>query len=152
HMEGLEDGFRLSIQKDGIRIEYDFPAGAVYGVYALLEKLGCRFFAQDCERIPQAPEALPEGIWEERPSFRVRELFYREAMDGAFAVKLRLNSARSTITPEMGGKARFYNFSHTFDKLVPPSVYFDAHPEYFSMVSGKRLRDRSQLCLTNPEV
>ena len=152
HKEGLEDGFEIRILPAGIRIAYSLPAGAVYGVYALLEKLGCRFFAQDCERIPQTPSPLPDGAWEERPSFRVRELFYREAMDGAFAVRLRLNSARSTITPEMGGKVRFYNFSHTFNRLVPPDVYYDAHPEYFSMVAGQRLRERSQLCLTNPEV
>ncbi len=73
-------------------------------------------------------------------------------MDGAFAVKLRLNSARSTITEEQGGKAMFYNFSHTFSQLVPPEIWFDSHPEYFSMAAGRRLKNRSQLCLTNPDV
>jgi hypothetical protein len=35
--------------------------------------------------------------------------------------------------------------------MVPPSVYFDEHPEYFSMVDGKRVSN-GQLCLSNPEV
>ena len=47
---------------------------------------------------------------------------------------------------------KFYNFHHSFEDLVPPSVYYDEHPEYFSLVEGQRLRERSQLCLTNPNV
>ena len=149
----LPDGaFRVRADKEGLHIIYGEPCGAVYGIYALLEKCGCGFLAVDCETVPKGPLDLPEGEWEEHPAFPVRELFWREAMDGAFAVKLRLNSARSSITPEMGGKAMFYNFSHTFSHLVPPETYFDTHPEYFSLVDGKRLREKSQLCLTNPEV
>ena len=41
---------------------------------------------------------------------------------------------------------------HTFNKLLPPNVYFDTHPEYFSLVKGKRRKDHTQLCLTNPDV
>jgi len=149
----LNDGaFRLTVSSTGILLEAGVPAGIVYGTYALLERMGCRFLACDCEIIPDSISALEEGIFEEYPAFAVRELFWREAMDGAFAVKLRLNSARSTITPEQGGKAMFYNFSHTFNTLVPVEKYFDTHPEYFSMIDGKRLRERTQLCLTNPEV
>ncbi|HOK47298.1 MAG TPA: DUF4838 domain-containing protein, partial [Bryobacteraceae bacterium] len=33
-----------------------------------------------------------------------------------------------------------------------PEKYFDAHPEYFSLVKGKRLKQHSQLCCTNEEV
>ena len=149
----LPDGaFRIRMDHDGLHIIYGEPCGAVYGIYALLEKCGCGFLAVDCETVPKGPLDLPEGEWEEHPAFPVRELFWREAMDGAFAVKLRLNSARSSITPEQGGKAPFYNFSHTFNWLVPVDEYFDTHPEYFSMINGKRLRERTQLCLTNPEV
>ena len=149
----LADGaFRLTISDEGITIEAGEPAGCVYGAYTLLEKAGCAFLAWDCEIIPEGSIRLPEGVFEEHPAFAVRELFWREAMDGAFAVKLRLNSARSTITPRQGGKAMFYNFSHTFNWLVPVEKYFDTHPEYFSMIDGKRLRERTQLCLTNPDV
>lgn len=144
--------FRCEVNRDSIKILGCSPAGLVYGAYGLLEKMGYRFLAADCETLPQGSLRLPMGMWKEQPAFRVREVFWRGAMDGAFAVKLRLNSARASITPEMGGKAMFYNFSHTFDRLVPASRYFHAHPEYFSMRDGKRLRDRTQLCLTNPDV
>ncbi len=39
---------------------------------------------------------------------------------------------------------------HTFNELVSPEIYFQDHPEYYSMVNGERIP--TQLCLTNPEV
>ncbi|WP_158547905.1 DUF4838 domain-containing protein [Dyadobacter luteus] len=41
-------------------------------------------------------------------------------------------------------------FGHTFFKLIPPKAYLASHPEYFSLVSGKRLP--GQLCLSNSDV
>ena len=147
-----EGAFSLRACQDGIDILAASPSGLVYGAYALMEQLGFGFFAPDCETLPEGPLQMDEGERTECPAFPVRELFWREAMDGAFAVKMRLNSARSSILPHMGGKTMFYNFSHTFDQLVPVDRWFDTHPEYFSMVDGVRIRERTQLCLTNPEV
>ena len=39
-----------------------------------------------------------------------------------------------------------------FNELVPPDVYFDTRPEYFSLIDGKRRKGYYQLCLTNPDV
>ena len=48
------------------------------------------------------------------------------------------------------------SFVHTFDSLVPTAKYFDEHPEYFSLIDGKRRREYdglvTQLCMTNPAV
>ena len=41
---------------------------------------------------------------------------------------------------------------HTFATLVPPAKYFAAHPEYFSLVGGKRQNGYAQLCCTNEDV
>ena len=150
---GLPDGaFRRTVTEAGVLLEASEGCGVVYGAYALLEALGFRFLASDCDGIPAAPLPLAFGVFEETPAFHARELFWRDAMDGAFAVRLRLNSARSSITPRQGGKLMFYNFSHSFDALLPASEWFDSHPEYFSMVDGARLRDKTQLCLSNPDV
>ncbi len=35
---------------------------------------------------------------------------------------------------------------------MPPAKHFKDHPEYFSLIDGKRRAERSQLCLTNPDV
>jgi hypothetical protein len=42
--------------------------------------------------------------------------------------------------------------SHTFHRLVPPKKYFKEHPEYYSLLKGKRVWKRAQLCMSNPEV
>lgn len=51
-----------------------------------------------------------------------------------------------------GGKMKFYNFHHSFHDLISADEYFDSHPEYFSLVNGKRRKEGTQLCLTNPDV
>ena len=38
---------------------------------------------------------------------------------------------------------------HTFYAYIPPAEYFTKHPEWFSLVRGKRTADQAQLCLTN---
>jgi len=52
----------------------------------------------------------------------------------------------------MGGGTDYSWFVHSFDRIIHPDEYFDTNPEYFSMVDGKRLKEFSQLCLTNPDV
>lgn len=52
------DGFSLVIDKDRIVIAGDNECGIVYGVYELLERLGCRWFypdqdPNDCEVVPE---------------------------------------------------------------------------------------------------
>ena len=145
-------GFRLQVAGNQALLESKEPCGLVYGTFTLLEKMGFRFLAPDCDVIPQDccfPEDQDEII---QPAFAGRELFWREAMEGDFAVRLKLNSGRSSITSEQGGKMPYYNFSHTFEQLVPVEKWYDTHPEYFSMKDGKRLREKEQLCLSNPEV
>jgi hypothetical protein len=41
---------------------------------------------------------------------------------------------------------------HTFYPLMPPSEFYKKHPEYYSLIDGKRIHERAQLCLTNPDV
>ncbi len=150
---GGGEGYDVSVSEMGAEITSGSVRGAVYGTYAFLEKcLGCRFLAEDCEIIPQAPVELRPGAFAGAPAFEYREAYWRGALDGRFAMKMRLNSARADILPEWGGRVMFYNYSHTFEQLVPPEEFFDTHPEYFSMVKGVRQRDKSQLCLTNPDV
>jgi hypothetical protein len=35
---------------------------------------------------------------------------------------------------------------------MPPAEFYDKHPEYYSLIDGKRIHDHAQLCLTNPDV
>ena len=145
------EGYLVEVTEQRTVIQADSPRAAVYGVYGLLDRLGAQFLAEVCEIMPQITDWEPM-CFSSRPDFAYRDLYWRGALDGRFALQCGLNSARADIAPEMGGKVSFYRYSHTFEELVPPEKWFDSHPEYFSLVNGKRRREHSQLCLTNPDV
>jgi len=41
-------------------------------------------------------------------------------------------------------------FGHAWASIIPPEQYFEAHPEWFSLVNGKRIT--AQLCISNPQL
>lgn len=127
--------------------------GSMYGVYTLLDKLGCRWYTATLSRIPKQPTIRIGALNERhRPAFEYREPFYTEATDRDWAARNRMNGYHLKLDATTGGKMEYFPFVHSFDRLVPPEKYFDEHPEYFSLVDGSRRRNGNQLCLTNPEV
>jgi hypothetical protein len=149
-----DDGFIIRTRGEDIVIVGKTPRGTVYGVYYFLEKyIGYRCFTKDVERFDRVDVLAVEDLDIcENPAFEYREMYFRNAFDTNFCVKNRLNSNMAYIPNEMGGKMKFFNFHHSFNELVPPEVYFDEHPEYFALVDGKRLRERTQPCLSNEGV
>lgn len=148
-----EDGFRIRAEGEHIVITGSTSRGVLYGVYRFLEIfLGYRCFTKDAEVIDEK-DVLEIELTEivEEPDFLYREAYFRRAFDGGFCSKNRLNSNMGDISKAQGGRMKWYNFHHSFMDLVPESVYFEEHPEYFSEIDGQRQRS-SQLCLTNPEV
>ncbi|MGA2034868.1 MAG: DUF4838 domain-containing protein [Thermoguttaceae bacterium] len=130
--------------------------GNLYGVYGLLEDhLGCRWFAPGVNRIP-AERRVALGPLEESkvPALEYREPYTFECFDGDWCARNRMNSSSARLEARHGGKVRFGNgfFVHTFARLVPPEKYFAAHPEYFSLVDGRRQNGYAQLCCTNEAV
>ena len=130
--------------------------GNMYGVYGFLEDhLNCRWFAPGVSRIPKH-KRLAIGTIDDKqiPPLEYREPFTYDCFDGAWCARNRMNSSSGRLEAKHGGKVEFGGgyFVHTFNRLVPPDEYFDDHPEYFSLVKGKRLKDRSQLCCTNQDV
>jgi len=130
--------------------------GNMYGVYGLLEDhLGCRWFAPGVSKIPKH-ERLTIGPIDDKqvPVLEYREPFTFDCFDGDWCARNRVNSSSGRLDAKHGGKVKFGDgfFVHTFNRLVPPDKYFDEHPEYFSLVKGKRLKDHSQLCCTNEDV
>ena len=87
-----------------------------------------------------------------------------EVPDGTFSrhdPKLEYSTA-PTSTPlydyanGIYGRGRYYSYGgHTYPRACPPSKYFKDHPEYFGLVSGKRVGSDEKnptLCISNPEV
>jgi hypothetical protein len=148
------EGYVLLTKGKHLVIAGGEPRGTLYGVYGLLEDhLGCRWFTPAVSTIPKAATLTVEYLDELRiPALEYREPFVMDCFDGDWCARNRMNSSTGRLEPKHGGKVNYFGFVHTFDQLVPPATHFDTHPEYFALVDGKRVKDRTQLCCTNDDV
>ena len=131
--------------------------GLLYGVYAFLEEeLGIRFLEPAVTHVPRRSTLeLPELDKSGAPTMEYREPSLWELRDLAFAARRRVNGLlRREDIPKYGGGVGYAKgyFVHTFTKLLPPDIYFDEHPEYYAEIGGSRQREKTQLCLSNPDV
>lgn len=134
------------------------PRGTLYAAYRLLEDvLGVHWWSPWAETVPRRANIVLDDIdLSGEPVLRYRDIYRTYAHDeGAFAARNRLNrQGDPQIAARYGGS---YDYGppyhvHTFNRYVPPGEYFEAHPEYFSLIDGERKGERSQLCLTNEAV
>jgi hypothetical protein len=146
------EGFALKTAGRDLVIVGGRPRGTLYAAYAFLEAIGCRWFTPEVSRIPKT-HTLTVGPLDEtqKPAFEYREPYFTEALDKDWAVRNRTNGNFQHLDESTGGKVQYYPFVHSFYQMIPPEKYFRDHPEYFSLIDGKRRTDRAQLCLTNPE-
>jgi hypothetical protein len=145
--------FRLRTSGRDLLISGGRPRGLLYGAYTLLEKLGVRWYTSEVRRIPRLPTIRLDPMEEtQSPAFEYREPFFTEAFDRDWAARNKTNGDHSLLDDSTGGKLVYYPFVHSFYQLLPPDKYFKDHPEYYSLIDGRRRWERGQLCLTNPEV
>lgn len=149
-----DEGYVIRTVGNSLVIAGGRTRGTMYGVYALLEDvLGCRWYSAKVSKIPRLSDiVVPDLDVTGRPAFEYREPFYTEAFDGDWAARNRCNGGNAGLDVSMGGKISYHPFVHTFASLVPLEKYWDTHPEYYSMIDGKRTRDHTQLCMSNPDV
>jgi hypothetical protein len=128
--------------------------GTLYGVYGFFESLGCRWYSQTVNKVPEM-KSISLGTLDikEKPAFEYRAIHISEARNPEFGVPNRMNGKRDEpFDTEHGGSISYYPISHSFDKMIPVKEYGASHPEYFSMIDGKRVLEKTQLCMSNPEV
>ena len=145
--EVTEDGFSISTQ-DGILKISGKENGVVYGVVTLLEQYwGIDYWGEnEYSLTPSKTVNLPFINKVENPGFRYRQTqCYAIHTDSIYKWWNRLEEPNEVF-------AAGY-WVHTFDKLLPSSIYGKEHPEYYSYFKGKRHPGKaSQWCLSNPEV
>lgn len=143
-----EDGFRLSTTPGYLIIESGNGKGSSYGVVTLLEQwLGCNYWGENEYTVPRSRDiSLPLIEMTDNPAFRYRQTQnYALATDPIYRTWMRLEEPADEFA---GGL-----WVHTFDRLLPSSVYGKEHPEYYAYFGGKRHPGKaSQWCLTNDEV
>ncbi len=139
------DGFYIYTDKNNMYIRSGKKRGAVFAVVHLLEKyLNCKYYSPNYRVFPKRHLVdLPAIKDFQNPDNTLR------FVNGRMTQNHKDYRDWQKLNNHQGEFAVGY-FVHTFHKLVPAEDYFEKHPEYFSMVNGKRTRD--QLCMTNPNV
>ncbi len=147
-----EESYRYFNLGPSIYITGGPQRGTMYGVFEFLEReLGCRWYTPTVSVIPKRQEL--KFVWfdhAEKPGIRVRNDFYFEAFDPTWAARNKMNGAMG-YREQPGGIESYWSV-HTFFPLMPPDEFYKKHPEYYSLIDGKRIFERAQLCLTNPDV
>jgi hypothetical protein len=139
-------GDRLLVAGGGSR-------GTIYAVNRLLHRLGTRWWTPWATTVVKRPELKLENLdVREVPRFEFRSPFWYHAFDRDWARRNNANGHHHRLEPEDGGKVVYEGFVHTFYPLVPPEKHFKDHPEWYSLIDGKRTTDGGQLCTTNPEL
>ncbi|MBI9065618.1 MAG: DUF4838 domain-containing protein, partial [Marinilabiliaceae bacterium] len=141
------DGFCLKTVQEDLYIIGGLEKGVLYGVYELLEQLGCRQYSAEVQKIPVIKKLkLPKLDDLQVPVIQFRDVLYTHAKSEPFRSWHRLD------VPLIGEQRTEWGYwCHSFFDLVDPEIYFKKHPEYFAEVNGKRIPS-TQLCTTNPEV
>jgi len=157
------DGFRTKAEGGHLYLYGNMARGTLYAAYDFAEKyLGYRYFAEDCEVIPTEGKAdVPCGLnIVDNPVIESRRHSWIDNVrNPEFASHARINAFDTTADQKYGGCIPGMNFAnHTLKNFCPPEIYFDEHPEYYSLWEGKRIpigdvyATDGQLCLTNPDV
>lgn len=130
------------------------PRGTLYAVHRFLQdELGVRYYTPWFTRHPERA-SLSVGALDVRgkPAFEYRDPFWFPAFDGDWAARNGSVSQSARLKEKHGGQTIYKGFVHTFYPLVPPDPHFKTHPEWFSLVTGKRVAENAQLCTTDPQL
>lgn len=156
-----EEGILIRISENAVYISGGSGRAVLYAAYEFLERFcGWRFFTPDLETEPDGTMHLENQTYQYNPPFDFRMILLPLMGEGTLHYQKRhLNSRWGSVPlPAEQGGSVFYADSnaHTFQDLLPDSVYFDEHPEYFAVnEDGQRIRDPlcgTSLCLSHPDV
>jgi hypothetical protein len=140
------DGFNISTYGNSLYITGGSDKGTLYGVYEFFERFAeTVFYAPGVEYVPKVDVFKLNNLnITMKPAFRSREVYYAGLADPDFVDKMRCDRHA------WKGAENWGMWVHTMFTLVPPDTYYKDHPEYYSLMAGKR--EKTQLCLTNPDV
>lgn len=154
--KATEDGFHIKYDKGILYIRSGGDKGCALGVAHLLKRYyGCDYLERVIYRVsfwngmwfPKMRKlTMPKVDWAESPAFRYRQTqFYAAQLDPFYRLWYGLEEPKDIFAGNM--------WVHTFNQILPAKRFGKEHPEWYSLINGKRQPgDHSQWCLTNPAV
>lgn len=143
-----DEGYRIKTAGNRMVIAGGRLRGTMYGVYTLLEQLGCRWWYPGQSTVPGLSTIRIGKIdLTEVPQLMYRDMLYGE-MDNAdsamlWRIRNKVNGGfYKSNSSKYGGAVTFDTLVHSYDRLAPPATYFSAHPEYYAWRGGKRIQDQ----------
>lgn len=151
-----DEGFVICERNGNVLIYAATEESIYYAVYEFLETYcGCLWLTSNDDYIPEMNTVeIEDGTTNRQiPLIQYREVYYRDAWDPEYARKQKINGQNSRVVngAVAEGHKNWGFWCHSFFGIIPPSEYFSSHPEYFSLVDGKRINN-GQLCCTNDEM
>ncbi|MEN6645112.1 MAG: DUF4838 domain-containing protein [Armatimonadia bacterium] len=146
------EGYGLEVVGPDLYLYGGSGRGLLNAVYALLEEdLGCRWYDTGSVDVQRRP-ALTAAIVSRKvvPALQLRDPYILSMHDPNWSLHNRTNTPHARIPQAWGGSLRYFHMGHTYAAYFPSGSYFKEHPEYYSLVNGKR--QPSQLCQTNEDV
>ncbi len=130
------------------------PRGTMYAVNRFLqEQCGVRWWTPWATNLPQKPTLKISSLnINETPAFEYRGPYWYPGFEPHWKAHNCVNNESWIVPEDLGGCIKYKGFCHTFYPLVSPENHFKEHPEWFSLVKGKRTHEAAQLCLTNREL
>jgi len=151
-----EDGFVIKVVQPSVVIAGSPAAGTMHGVRRFLEiALNVRWIAPGQTIVPQTTDIVfpQEMDLTEKPAFKWRTTTYTwPGADRSFLAHQGENNGHAGPDAEYGAEHFHDGQAHSYFNFISPDEFWDTHPEYFSEINGQRVREATQLCLTNPDV
>lgn len=157
-----EDEIFIKTSGNSLILAGEGQRGTLYSVYHFLENyLGCKWWSPSEQTIPSISNMSLDPIdYSYKPIFNYRSHYiYNALKDAEYAVSLHENGDNLPLIEEWGGQKKILGWVHTFSTILPPSKYFQSHPEWYSdpfndnLPSTKRSNlpepQSTQLCMSN---
>ena len=165
------DAFQIKTDGQGLVISGGGPRGVLYGVYELLERFGgCEWYSSWVEEIPgREVFSVPARLdFFDAPAFEERDVLWCDVVrHPEFAARMRFNGQFNRKFPAGGPALPFlkgidakrpgqyqFQLAHSYQFLAPPKEHYAEHPEWYSLVKGRRLGTNEwwQFCWSNKEL
>jgi len=147
---GRED-YLLHSGRNGVWLIGASELGVKHAIWDLLYRLGYRQFfpGKTWEVVPSIAKLSISADVREHPAFAARRIWYNWGTLDYNAQSYNEWEARNRMAQGFR-----LNSGHAYESIIAANkAAFDAHPEYYSLVNGKRLTGGdAKLCISNPDL